>query len=128
MGHYAKVDNGIVKNVIVAEAEFFETFVDNSAGEWVKTSYNTRGGVHYQPDTNTPSEDQSKSLRKNFAGIGYHYDGTGFYEPKPYTSWTFNSTSYMWEAPTAYPSDGKYYNWNEENKQWVEVKAEAQEG
>ena len=124
MGHYAKVDNGIVKNVIVAEAEFFETFVDNSAGEWVKTSYNTRGGVHYQPDTNTPSEDQSKSLRKNFAGIGYHYDGTGFYEPKPYTSWTFNSTSYLWEPPTAYPSDGKYYNWDEENKQWVEVKAE----
>ena len=124
MGHYAKVDNGIVKNVIVAEAEFFETFVDNSAGEWVKTSYNTRGGVHYQPDTNTPSEDQSKSLRKNFAGIGYHYDGTGFYEPKPYTSWTFNNTSYLWEPPTAYPSDGKYYNWDEENKQWVEVKAE----
>ena len=117
-------DNGIVKNVIVAEAEFFETFVDNSAGEWVKTSYNTRGGVHYQPDTNTPSEDQSKSLRKNFAGIGYHYDGTGFYEPKPYTSWTFNNTSYLWEPPTAYPSDGKYYNWDEENKQWVEVKAE----
>ena len=124
MGHYAKVDNGIVKNVIVAEAEFFETFVDNSAGEWVKTSYNTRGGVHYQPDTNTPSEDQSKSLRKNFAGIGYHYDGTGFYEPKPYTSWTFNNTSYLWEPPTAYPSDGKYYDWDEENKQWVEVKAE----
>lgn len=121
MGHYAKVDNGIVKNVIVAEAEFFETFVDNSAGEWVKTSYNTRGGVHYQPDTNTPSEDQSKSLRKNFAGIGYLYDGTGFYQTQPYPSWTFDSSTYYWNAPVACPTDNKLYSWNEENKQWVEV-------
>ena len=67
MAHYAKVKNGIVETVIVAEAEFFETFVDDSPGEWIQTSYNTRGGVHYDPATGEPSEDQSKALRKNYA-------------------------------------------------------------
>jgi len=65
MGHYAKVNNGIVEQVIVAEPEFFETFVDTSPGAWIQTSYNTRGGVHYQADSNEPSADQSKALRKN---------------------------------------------------------------
>ena len=70
MAHYAKVKNGIVETVIVAEAEFFETFVDDSPGEWIQTSYNTRGGVHYDPETGEPSEDQSKALRKNYATYG----------------------------------------------------------
>lgn len=76
MGHFAKVSNGIVTRVIVAEADFFNNFVDDSPGQWIQTSYNTRGGVHYSPNTNEPSEDQSKSLRKNYAGIGYTYDTT----------------------------------------------------
>jgi len=118
MAHYAKVNQGIVEKVIVAEASFFTSFVDDSPGEWIQTSYNTRGGVHYQPNSNTPSDDQSKALRKNYAGVGYHYDGTGFYAPQPYTSWTLNSTSYLWEAPVAYPDDGQAYTWNETDQQW----------
>lgn len=118
MSHYAKVLNQIVQKVIVADAEFFDTFVDDSPGSWIQTSYNTRGGVHYQPNSNTPSDDQSKALRKNFAGIGHHYDGTGFYAPQPFNSWTLNNTSYLWEPPVAHPNDGKMYEWNESTKQW----------
>jgi len=118
MSHYAKVLNQIVQKVIVADAEFFDTFVDDSPGSWIQTSYNTRGGVHYQPNSNTPSDDQSKALRKNFAGIGHHYDGTGFYAPQPFNSWTLNNTTYLWEAPVAHPNDGKMYEWNESTKQW----------
>jgi|TARA_B100001093_G_scaffold115016_1_gene107416 hypothetical protein len=118
MAHYAKVNQGLVEKVIVAEAEFFNTFVDSTPGEWIQTSYNTRGGVHYQPNSNTPSDDQSKALRKNFAGVGYHYDGTGFYAPQPFPSWTFNNTTYEWECSVTYPDDGQAYEWNETTKQW----------
>lgn len=120
MGHYAKVVDGVVAQVIVAEANFFDSFVDNSPGEWVKTSYNTRLGVHYDPETGEPSADQSKALRKNYAGVGFLYDGTGFYEPKPFASWTFNSTTYSWESPVARPSEGTH-TWNEETQTWDEV-------
>ena len=71
MAHYAKVVDGIVTNVIVAEASYFDTFIDDSYGEWIQTSYNTHGGVHYEPgptsDLTKPSSDQSKALRKNYA-------------------------------------------------------------
>src|SRR6056300_921545 len=113
MAHYAKIVDGIVTNVIVAEAEFFDTFVDTNPGEWVQTSYNTRGGKHYEPNSNIESADQTKALRKNYAGIGYHYDGVGFYAPQPFNSWTKNETTYLWEAPVAYPTDGQKYIWNE---------------
>ena len=119
MAHYAKVNNGIVEQVIVAEADYFDTFIDNSPGEWIQTSYNTRGGVHYEPNTDTPSDDQSKALRKNYAGIGYTYDSDrdAFIPPKPYNSWTLNETTCWWESPVAYPSDGEVYSWNEEKYQ-----------
>ena len=71
MAHYAKVLDGKVINVIVAEADFFKTFIDDTPGTWIQTSYNTRGGVHYEPNSHTPSSDQSKALRKNYAGIGF---------------------------------------------------------
>jgi len=118
MAHYAKVVNGIVEKVIVAEAEFFDTFVDDSPGEWVQTSYNTVGNEHKLGGT---------PLRKNYAGPGDHYDGTGFYQPQPFDSWKLNSTTYIWEAPIAYPSDGKTYKWDENAYKtdnttgWVEV-------
>ena len=112
MAHYAKVKDGKVINVIVAEAKFFETFVDDSPGEWIQTSYNTRGGKHL--DGGTP-------LRKNYAGLGYHYDGTGFYEPQPYDSWTLNKTTYLWEAPKDHPDDGNKYFWDESKKDWVKI-------
>lgn len=127
MAHYAKILDGKVIKVIVAEAEFFDTFVDDSAGTWIKASYNTRGGVHYQPNTHTPSENQSLALRKNFPSVGFYYDGTGFYQPQPYNSWTLNNTTYLWEAPLTYPTDGNVYIWDEDAYQadnttgWVEV-------
>ena len=111
MGHYAKVTDGIVQQVIVAEAEFFNTFVDSSPGEWIQTSYNTRGGVHYKPDSNEPSEDQSKALRKNYAGLGFSYDRVrdAFITPKPYASWVLNEDTCLWNAPTPMPTDDKMY-------------------
>lgn len=123
MGHYAKVNNNIVERVIVAQAEFFSKFIDDSPGIWLKTSYNTRGGVHYEPDSNTPSQDQSKALRKNYAGIGYTYDSVrdAFIPPKPYPSWLLNEQTCLWEAPVPYPNDGKDYVWDESIQNWVEV-------
>ena len=123
MGHFAKVSNGIVTRVIVAEADFFNNFVDDSPGQWIQTSYNTRGGVHYQPNTNEPSEDQSKALRKNYAGIGYTYDTAkdAFIPPQPFNSWTLNEDTCLWDSPVAYPADGKLYKWNEEILNWEEV-------
>jgi hypothetical protein len=90
---------------------------------WKKTSYNTRGGIHYQADNNTPSLDQSKAFRKNYAGIGYYYDSIrdAFIPPKPYPSWTLNEESCLWQSPIPYPNDGKMYNWNEETGNWEEI-------
>lgn len=126
MAHFAKVVSGKVTKVIVAEPEFFETFVDDTPGQWIQTSYNTRGGVHYNPDSDEPSADQTKALRKNFAGIGFIYDADkdAFYEPQPYASWTLNETTCRWEAPVAYPEDGKWYQWDEETTNWIEKVAE----
>ena len=121
MAHYAKVKNGIVEQVIIAEPEFFTSFVDTSPGEWIQTSYNTIGGVHYEPNSNTPSGNQSKALRKNYAVIGGCYDGIGFSDPQPFASWTLNSTTYFWEPPVAYPSDGKDYKWDESSTSWKEI-------
>ena len=123
MAHFAKVTNGVVTKVIVAEQEFIDTYQDGEPGVWVQTSYNTHGGVHYVPNQpDTPSEDQSKALRKNFAGTNWIYDRVrdAFYEPQPYPSWTLNEDTCWWEPPTAYPSDGKNYNWDESSKSWVE--------
>jgi hypothetical protein len=113
MAHFAKVENGIVTRVIVAEPEFFNSFVDSSPGDWIQTSYNTRGGVHLLDGT---------PLRKNFAGVGYTYDRVkdAFIPPKPYPSWTLNEESCLWEAPTPKPNDGKGYEWNEESQIWEE--------
>lgn len=123
MGHFAKVQDGVVTQVIVAEPEFFDTFVDSSPGQWLQTSYNTRGGVHYQPNTTTPSEDQTKALRKNYAGIGFTYDATrdAFIPPQPFASWTLNEDSCLWEPPVPMPEDGKVYRWDEDTTTWVEV-------
>jgi len=120
MAHFAKVRDGLVVDVIVAEPEFFDTFVDDSAGQWIQTSYNTKGGVHYgqdgEPDGGTP-------LRKNYAGIGFIYDATrdAFYEPQPYPSWTLDENTCIWNPPTPYPTDGQFYQWNEDTTSWTLV-------
>ena len=123
MAHFAKVVDGLVTKVIVAEPEFFDTFVDDSPGTWIQTSYNTRGGVHYDPETGEPSADQTKALRKNYAGMGFKYDTTrdAFIPPQPFASWTLNDTSCLWEAPVAYPEDGNMYEWDEDTTNWVQV-------
>jgi hypothetical protein len=123
MSHFAKVRDGKVVQVIVAEQEFFDTFIDDSPGEWIQTSYNTHGGIHYVPnsDPRTPSEDQSKALRKNYAGLGYTYDREkdAFIPPTPFPSWVLNEETCLWEAPVAYPTDGKIHIWNEPTLSWV---------
>lgn len=114
MAHFAKVQNGIVTQVIVAEPEFFDTFVDSSPGEWVQTSYNTHGGVHANGGT---------PLRKNYAGIGYTYDKgrDAFIPPKPYSTWVLDEATCLWGAPIAYPTDGQQYTWDDATDNWVVV-------
>jgi len=121
MAHYAKVVDSIVTKVIVAEAEFFDTFIDNSPGEWIQTSYNTYGGQHFDPETG--EVDDGTPLRKNYAGVGYTYDvdKDAFYAPQPFASWTLNETTCLWEAPVAYPDDGLNYVWNESITNWTEI-------
>ena len=111
MAHFAKVSDGKVVQVIVAEPEFFQTFVDTSPGEWIQTSYNTKGGVHANGGT---------PLRKNYAGIGYTYDRTrdAFIPPKPYASWTLDDSTCLWSAPTPMPTEGGPYVWNESTLSW----------
>ena len=115
MSHYAKVVDGKVTQVIVAEQEFFDTFVDSSPGQWIQTSYNTIGGQHTQGGT---------PLRKNYAGIGYSYDATrdAFIPPSPYASWVLNEDTCLWDAPTPMPvEEGKFYEWDESTVSWKEV-------
>jgi len=114
MAHFAKITDGKVTQVIVAEPEFFTTFVDTSPGEWIQTSYNTHGGVHAYGGT---------PLRKNYAGIGYTYDRTkdAFIPPQPFASWILNETTCLWDSPTPYPTDNKKYLWNESTKAWEQV-------
>jgi hypothetical protein len=119
MGHFAKVVDGKVTQVIVAEADFFNTFVDSSPGTWLQTSYNTKGNLHYGVD-NKP--DNGVAYRGNYAGIGYTYDQANdvFYAPQPYASWALNNTNWTWEAPTPMPTQGGPYKW-EEPTGWVEI-------
>jgi hypothetical protein len=129
MAHFAQVKNGIVQHVIVADQEFIDSGALGDPSEWIQTSYNTRGGVHYNPETGEPSTDQSKALRKNYAGFGFVYDETrdAFYQAKPrtYNSWILNEESCVWEAPIAYPVDGNKYTWDETTTSWVLEQAPA---
>jgi hypothetical protein len=110
MAHFAKIVDGIVEQVIVADSqEWCET---NLGGEWIQTSYNTIGNEHRLGGT---------PLHKNYAGIGYTWNGTGFAAPQPFPSWTLNAETYLWEAPTPMPKDGKIYAWNESTKSWIEI-------
>ena len=111
MAHFAKVNQGIVEKVIVAEQDFIDNLVDNSPGEYIQTSYNTYAGEHRFGGT---------PLRKNFASVGGNYDhvNDAFYEKQPFPSWTLNNTTFIWECPVAYPEDGNIYVWNEETQAW----------
>lgn len=113
MAHYAKVLDGKVIQVIVAEPEFFDTFMDTSPGKWLQTSFNTQGGKHRLGGT---------PLRKNYAGVGFSYDEEmdAFIPIQPYPSWTLDTETCLWNAPTPMPQDGKDYNWNEATLSWDE--------
>ncbi len=125
MAHFAKIDNlGTVVFVTVGRDEDNELDLCARTGDtYRQTSYNTRGGVHYNPNTGEPSADQSKAFRKNYAGIGYRCDVEldAFIPPKPYNSWVLDEFSCLWEAPIPYPNDGGNYIWNEELQEWIEV-------
>jgi len=109
MAHYAKIENGIVTTVIVAEQDFINSLEDTNS--YVQTSYNTRAGVHELGGT---------PLRKNFAGIGYTYDKDrdAFIPQKPHDSWFLNEETCLWNPPVPHPRDGKQYKWNEEDQTW----------
>ena len=116
MAHYAKIENDIVTQVIVADLETIDTL----DGEWIQTSYNTRGNKHYDPDT--LQEDSGAPLRGNFASIGHVYDRSHdiFYPPQPYEGWIISeSTNWIWEAPIPKPNDGNKYYWDTETNNWV---------
>ena len=111
MSHFAKVENGIVTQVIVAEQDVIDTGIFGHG--WVQTSYNTYGGQH----------PEGRPLRKNYAGIGFTYDAErdAFIAPQPFASWTLNEDTCLWDAPVAQPDDGKLYRWDEATLAWVEV-------
>jgi hypothetical protein len=130
MAHYAQLDSeNIVVNVFVGRDDVVEGIDDweqyyTPAGFTVKqTSYNTRGGVHYDPETGEPSADQSKALRFNYAGIGFSYDEErdAFIPAQPFDSWVLNEDTCLWEAPIPYPTDGGDYTWDEDAGDWVAV-------
>lgn len=120
MAHFAKVVDGKVTQVIVAEPEFFATFVDSSPGTWLQTSYNTRGGVHYGSNG---QPDGGLALRANYAGVGYTYDVVEdvFYAPQPFPSWTISAPDWIWQPPVPMPQDGKVYVWSETELNWSEL-------
>ena len=120
MAHWAELDeSNIVTRVLVGSNEDpdegYQWLIDNLGGTWVKTSYNTQGGIHSLGGT---------PLRKNYAGIGYSYDKDrdAFIPPKPFDSWLLDEDTCLWNPPVAYPADGKMYTWDEDNTNWVEVK------
>ena len=114
MSHYAKIENNIVTQVIVAHSKAW--CEDALGGEWVQTSYNTRGGIHYGQDG---QPDGGVALNKNYAGVGFSWDGTGFSAPQPYPSWILNDKC-QWEAPKPMPTDG-LYSWHEDTQSWVKI-------
>lgn len=121
MAHYAKVIDGVVVQVIVADQDFIAMLPQEPNAEWLQTSYNTRGGVHYDSETGQP--DGKPAFRKNYAGVGYIYDDErdAFIASQPYPSWTLDDYSCLWVAPTPRPDEDTPYQWDEENLKWVEI-------
>lgn len=122
MSHFAKIENGVVTFVTVGRQEDDGReleLCERTGDTYRQTSYNTHGDVHYTDGV--PSADQSKALRKNYAGIGYTFDDErdAFIPPKPFESWILNEDSCLWEPPTPYPTDGDMYQWDEATGDWV---------
>ncbi len=113
MAHFAKVENGIVTQVIVAEQTFIDSGALGDPASWIQTSYNTFGGTHRTGGT---------PLRKNYAGVGYSYfsDIDAFVPPKPYASWVLDEEAGLWTPPIPRPENGDNLIWNEDLMKWVE--------
>ncbi len=138
MAHYGFLDNNnVVTEVITGRNEddlaegvsSWEDFYGAFRGQVCKqTSYNTYGGVHYNPETGEPSDDQTKALRFNYAGIGFTYDEDrdAFIPPKPFESWVLDEDTCLWQAPVPYPTDGAEYEWDEETQEWTAVENETE--
>jgi len=109
MAHFAKVVDGVVAEVIVAEQDY----IDPLEGQWVQTSYNTKQNQH----------PEGRPLRGNYAGIGFTYDAQNdvFYGPKPAPSCTLNTSTWSWEYLVPYPIDGGTYVWSEDTQSWVKI-------
>jgi hypothetical protein len=124
MAHFAKIENGIVTTVIVAEQDFIDSGAVGDPKNWVQTSYNSRGGIHYDPITGEP--DARPHLRYNYASIGDVYDAEkdAFYPQQPYESWQLDELTCTWQPPTPIPGPLDQWRWNEKTTQWVEVKYE----
>lgn len=130
MAHFARIKDGVVDFVTVGRDDDENREDELAHDGWIykRTSYNTRGGVHYGPDSQ-PSANQSKAFRKNYASIGYTYDAArdAFIPPKPFASWVLNEDTCLWDAPVAMPADAgtgeppKRYTWDESTTSWVEV-------
>ena len=130
MAHYAFIDeNNIVTQVIVGRNEDevvdgisdWESHYAEVYGQVCKrTSYNSVGGKRRDSETNEIID--QAGFRKNYAGIGYSYDSNrdAFIPPKPFNSWLLNEDTCLWDAPVTYPTDGKFYTWNEETISWNE--------
>ena len=122
MSHFAKVYQGKVIKVIVADQAFVDQLVDHEPGAWIQTSYNTRGGKHLNAQK---EEDGGTPLRYNYAGVGGNYDSynDAFYDRQPYPSWKLNKTNYVWEAPKPRPADpdGKGHVWDEDIGDWKQL-------
>ena len=115
MSHFAKVENGVVTQVIVIEKEVLDLGHWGDPASWIQTSYNTQSGVHTQGGT---------PLRKNYAGVGFTYDSVrdAFIPPKPFASWMLNEDTCQWSPPTPMPVvEGKMFTWDEPTTSWVEV-------
>jgi hypothetical protein len=125
MSYFAQVVDGNVINVIRIDQVVLNSGIWGDPASFIQTSYNTHGGIHYEPNTNppVPSPDQSKALRANYAGVGYIYDLVNdvFYTKQPYPSWTISAPTWIWQAPVPYPNDGKVYYWDEATLSWVLV-------
>lgn len=122
MAHFAQIKDNVVQQVIVADQEFIDTLPDPQ--DWIQTSYNTRGGVHYDPETGLP--DGKPALRKNYAFVGGLYDpeADAFYgSPQPFPSWVLDKETYLWIAPIPYPTDGQKYEWDEPTTSWILIPA-----
>ena len=111
MSYYAKVLDGKVLQVIVADADAMKTFVDETPGTWIEYSRRTSGGILYNAD-GTEASDQSGAIRKNAATMGGNYDvwDDAFYNVQPYPSWTLNKTTYLWEPPITDPGEDTYWD------------------